>query len=275
MVNRTMTTYVTKLDGTKEIYNEEKIKNSASRVGVPGDLQQAMLQAIRERLYDGIKTSEIYALIKDFLTSSDKPYLAVKYNLKEALAQLGPSGYPFEKYVALLLNELGYTTTTNQIIQGSCVSHEVDVLARRDGKVYFIEAKFHKSPHQRTDVRIALYIKSRYDDLALVHSEPSQAWIVTNTRFSTDAIKYATCHNLKLTSWGYPKNEGIMDLIEKTNLHPMTMLEGLTREDKMRLMAAGIVTCKQLADPANRHLLPRQFWQSQGGIIESLCHPEV
>ncbi len=270
-----MTTFVTKLDGSKEVYNEEKIKSSASRVGVPHDLQDAMLQSIRERLYDGIKTSEIYSLVKDFLTSSTKPYLATKYNLKSALAELGPSGYPFEKYIASILDHLGYTTQTNQIISGSCVTHEVDVVATKDQKKYFIEAKFHKSPNQRTDVRVTLYIKARFDDIAsALRGEATVPWIITNTRFSTDAIKYAQCQNIKLTSWGYPKNEGIMDLIERTHLYPITMLEGLTTEDKVRLMTNGVVTCQQLLDPANSSLIPHIFLTNHMNTLKELCQKE-
>ncbi|MCQ3944466.1 MAG: hypothetical protein DPW11_01670 [bacterium] len=168
--------------------------------------------------------------------------------------------------------ELGYETVTNQIIPGGCVTHEVDVLAKKDGITYYIEAKFHKSPNQRTDVRVALYIKARYDDLAAGHAhENTKPWIVTNTRFSTDAIKYAECQGIKLTSWGYPKNEGIMDIIESTRLHPVTMIEGLTKEDKIRLMTAGVVTARQLLDPKFRDLLPHNFVKNELPLVESLC----
>lgn len=267
-----MSTQVTKFDGTKEEYNEEKIRASATRVGVTRDLQDEMLAEIRSRLYDGISTSEIYSLIKEFLRNSEKPFLAMKYNLKAALAELGPSGYPFEKYVAILLSDLGYSCKINQIIQGGCVSHEVDVVAQKDDTTYFIEAKFHKAPNQRTDVRVALYIKSRYDDLASTHQTlVTRPWIVTNTRFSTDAIKYSECQNIKLTSWGYPKNEGIMDLIEKTNLHPITIIDTLTRDDKLRLMAAGVVACRQLLDPANHHLVPKSFIENDLAEVSAIC----
>lgn len=252
-----MTTQVTKIDGSQEPYNEEKIRTSASRVGVPTELQNEMLQSIRDRLYDGIKTSDIFLMIKEFLRNAGSSYLATKYNLKDALSQLGPSGYPFEKYVSLLLNEVGYITKINQIIAGSCILHEIDVLAEKDNSTYFIEAKFHKNQSQRTDARVALYIKARYDDLkSNWHHGATRPWIVTNTRFSTDAIKYSECQNIRLMSWGYPKGEGIMDLIEHTGLHPITIIEELSQNDKIRLFAAGIVTCKQLLSPAGQALVP-------------------
>jgi hypothetical protein len=267
-----MSTLVTKLDGTTETYNEEKIRTSATRVGVPDALQEQMLQSIRDRLYDGIKTSEIFLMIKEFLRQSDSPYLAMKYNLKDALSQLGPSGYPFEKYVSLLLVDIGYRTKINQIIMGSCIPHEVDVLAEKDNITYFIEAKFHKNHAQRTDVRVPLYIKSRYEDLkSNWKNGETRPWIITNTRFSTDAIKYSEFQHIRLTSWGYPIGEGIMDLIEHTGLHPITIIEELGPSDKQRLFAAGVVTCRQLLEPSNQSLLSHEFVRDLLPQLSQLC----
>ncbi len=267
-----MTTSVIKLDGTKEVYNEEKIRDSASRVGVPASLQDEMLESIRDRLFDGISTAEIFLMIKEFLRNAGAPHLALKYNLKDALASLGPSGYPFEKYLSLILRDLGYQTKINQIIEGSSIPHEVDVLASKDNVTYFIEAKFHKNPSQRTDVRVTLYIKARYDDLKSAWKNgETQAWIITNTRFSTDAIKYAQAQNIRLTSWGYPKGEGIMDLIETTGLHPITILESMREDDKLRLLNAGVVTCRQLMDPTNHSLVSRDFLTNILPQLSQIC----
>lgn len=267
-----MSTQVIKIDGTKEQYDEEKIRTSASRVGVPEELQDEMLASIRDRLFDGIKTSEIFAMIKEFLHDSSSPYLAMKYNLKDALSGLGPSGYPFEKYIAILLKDIGYRTVTNQIIEGGCVPHEIDVLAEKDNTTYFIEAKFHKNPSQRTDVRVALYIKARFDDLKISWKHGrSRAWIVTNTRFSTDAIKYGECNNIRLTSWGYPKGEGIMDLIEHTGLHPITIIDGLGTNDIYRLLSSGVVTCRQLLEPQNRNLISKELYNRLEPQLVKIC----
>lgn len=267
-----MTTLITKFDGSKESYNEDKIRASATRVGVPDSLQTQMLQTIRDRLYDGITTKEIFLMIKEFLQNSPAPHLAMKYNLKEALAQLGPSGYPFEKYVALLLTDVGYRTQINQTIMGGCVPHEVDVLAEKDSITYFIEAKFHKNQGQRTDVRVALYIKSRYDDLKSNWKiGETRPWIITNTRFSTDAIKYGECQNIRLTSWGYPKGEGIMDLIEHTGLWPITIIDGMSDSDKMRLLTSGVVTCRQLLDPSVHSLVSQDFLHRILPQLSQIC----
>lgn len=266
------TTYVLKSDASREIYNEDKIIASANRVGVPTNLQQQMLEAIRSRLYDGIKTSEIFELIQDFLKSHESGHLAMKYNLKTALAELGPSGYPFEQYLSLLLNELGYVTKINQTLSGACVTHEIDVLAKKKDQTFLIEAKFHTNTSQRTDVRVTLYIKARYDDLVSTNNYPhSKAWIVTNTRFSTDAIKYAECQNLRLTSWAYPKNQGLVDLIEHTRLFPITMVDEFSPQDKVRLLNSGVVTCRQLLDPRNLELIPQEIRTNLFAKLERIC----
>ncbi len=266
------TTTVIKADGTKEAYNEDKIISSATRVGVPAEIQHDMLEAIRNRLYDGIKTSEIFSMIQEFLQSHQSGHLAMKYNLKSAIAELGPSGYPFEKFLSLLLTEIGYVTSTNQTLNGSCISHEIDVLAHKDETTYFIEAKFHSKPAQRTDVRVALYIRARYDDLVSAWNRgATQAWIMTNTRFSTDAIKYAKCQNLRLTSWAYPKGEGLVDLIEHTRLFPITMITQFSHNDKMRLLSSGVVTCRQLLEPANQELIPTVLRDSLLPKLHLIC----
>lgn len=271
-------TLVTKSDGTREAYNEDKIITSATRVGVPTELQHEMLEHIRSRLYDGVKTSEIFAQIQEFLQAHQSGHLAMKYNLKTALTELGPSGYPFEKYLSLLLVELGYVTETNQTLNGACVTHEIDVLAHKDlpaqagDTTYFIEAKFHQSTNQRTDVRVALYIKARYDDLLTSWNRgATQAWIITNTRFSTDAIKYAECQKLRLTSWAYPKGQGLVDLIEHTRLHPITMIPEFSRDDKLRLLSAGVVTCRQLLDPRYLELIPTSLRETLLPKLKLIC----
>lgn len=252
-----MVVKVIKVDGTKEDYSEEKIRASASRVGVPKALQNEMIANIRTILYDGIHTSEIFSLIKSYLSKSSHPYLSSKYNLKTALAELGPSGYPFEQYIAALLESEGYLTTTNQILRGKCVSHEVDVVASKNGITYYIEAKFHTAPSRRTDVRVPLYIYARYQDLVEHQSGHTEPWIITSTRFSSDALAFAQCRKIKLTSWGYPVGEGIMDLIERTNLHPITLLDSLTASDKRLLLSQNVVVCKDLIDnPQAQALIP-------------------
>lgn len=265
---------VIKVDGTSEEYNEQKIVESAKRVGVPRNLLDPMLSEIRSKIFDGVKTSDIFQIIQKYLQSHDATHLSVKYNLKVALSELGPSGYPFEKFVAELLTAEGYACQTNRTVSGKCVSHEIDVLAQKEGVTYFIESKFHKNITQRSDVRVALYIYGRYLDIKDNHegSGPTCAWIVTNTRFSLDALSFAKCRDLRVTSWGFPKGDGIMDLIERHSLHPVTILSVLTAEDKRRLSTFGIVTCRQfLKSQELSPLIPAERLREARSLAEKIC----
>ena len=47
---------------------------------------------------------------------------------------LGPTGYPFEDYVAEILKTEGYQTQVRQVLEGNCVSHEIDVIAQKKTK---------------------------------------------------------------------------------------------------------------------------------------------
>ncbi len=240
--------YVTKISGEKELYSEDKIRRSASRIGVPKDIQARLVEELRTKIYDGIPTSEIFKIIKSYLQREKQIGFAAKYNLKSGLQELGPSGYPFEKFIAEVLKEIGYSVKINQILAGKCVRHEIDVIAEKDGITYEIEAKFHSKPGIRTDIKVPLYIKARYDDI-LANWEGDQElkpWVINNTRFTSEAILYAECVQLKLTSWDYPESESLRELIEATKLHPITVLDSLSRKNREALLQAGIVSCKQL-----------------------------
>ncbi len=174
---------------------------------------------------------------------------ASRYKLKKAIYELGPSGFPFERLIATILEEEGYETETSVILEGNCVKHEIDVLAKKKHKYYPVECKFHSNDKYICNIRIPLYIHSRYLDILKnpdLHKSFGKIRIVTNTRFSEDAIKYAKCHNIKLLSWSYPKGNGLKDKINRLGLHPLTSLNLLSDEEKDRLLDEGIVLCREL-----------------------------
>ncbi len=67
--------------------------------------------------------------------------------------ELGDTGYPFEKFVAALLRSEGYETKVGVIVQGHCVTHEVDVVAENDRHHYMCECKFHNSQGRFCNVK--------------------------------------------------------------------------------------------------------------------------
>jgi hypothetical protein len=99
------------------------------------------------------------------------------------------------------------------------------------GKRIGIEAKFHNEPGGKTDIKDALYVYARYEDLKHApeaSSRVDEGWLVTNTQFTRNAIRYAQCAGLRLLGWDYPRTRGLMTLIEEAKVHPLTCLTTLS-----------------------------------------------
>lgn len=239
--------HVLKADRTREPFSEQKVMDSIRRARIPHALRGEVLTHIKSKLYDGISTQEIYHHVLEFLDSTPKPYIKTRYSLKEAIMQLGPTGYPFEDFVSKLLEALGYTTRVRQILSGRCVSHEIDIVAEKDGVAAMIEAKFHNSPGVRSEVHVALYTQARFEDVK-IRNHINEAWLVTNTKTTIDANTYAQCTGMQVISWDYPQGQGLRDLIERSRLHPVTMLTTLAQSQKMTLLENHIVLCKDILD---------------------------
>lgn len=235
---------VRKATGEQEPFSEEKVRSSAKRAGIPATLQDEVVKHVKANLYAGIPTSEIFHHIGEFLQKQD-PLLRAKYSLKQAIMELGPTGYPFEDFVAQLFNEQGYETSVRNHLVGKCVPHEIDVVAKKGSLSAMIETKYHNLPGTKTDVRVALYTKARFDDLFQTNNL-NQVWLVTNTKATTDAIAYATCMGMKVMSWNYPEGESLRDVVERLHLTPITTLLSLSTAQKQQLLARGIIFCKDV-----------------------------
>lgn len=246
---------VTKASGEKELYSEEKVRGSIKRAGIPEDLENQVLEHIKTKLYENIPTGEIYKHIVEFLYNSHAPFSSTKYSLKQAIMELGPTGFPFEDYVAQILESEGYKTKVRQILEGKCVTHEVDVVAEKDGNNILIETKYHNGAGTRSDLHVALYTKARFDDLYQKHGF-TQAWIVTNTKVTKDAMQYALCSGVKIIGWNYPQMGSLRELVEKAKLYPVTSVRSLTQAQKQMLLLHQIVLCKNICiNPAQIKIL--------------------
>lgn len=235
---------VIKANGEKEEFSEEKLRESIKRAGIPSNIEQEVLLHVKSKLYENIPTSEVYKHITEFL--SKKPHLKSKYSLKQAIMDLGPTGYPFEDYVSEILRAKGYVTQVRSILTGKCVNHEIDVIAQKQGiEKLLIEAKFHNASGIRTDVHVSLYTKARFDDLKEKYKF-DRAWLFTNTKITADALAYALCVNMGVVSWSYPQNESLRDLIEKYKLYPITILSSLSQTQKQMLFENHIVLVKDI-----------------------------
>lgn len=236
---------VLKSNGTIQPFSEEKVISSIQRAGIPKDIQKQVLQHVKSKLYDNITSFEIYHHISEFLGQSSYPYSKAKYGLKKGIMDLGPTGYPFEDFVADVLKTEGYATNVRQILKGKCINHEVDIVAQKNNIKSMIECKFHNSNGNHTQVHVSLYTKARFDDLKDIHNF-NDCWLVTNTAITPDALSYAMCNYIKVISWDYPEKESLRDLIEQSKLHPLTILTTLSPNHKQQLMMRHLVLCKDI-----------------------------
>lgn len=247
--------YITKADGEQELFEVAKLESSLAHAGVPVARRKEVVEHVMLELKNGMKTSDIYRRAFDMLKERSAPAVAARYSIKRAVFDLGPSGFPFEQFLAEILRAHGWNVRTDATLSGRCAPHEVDVLAEKDGKRVGVEAKFHNEPGGKTDIKDALYVHARYEDLRKAPESSSrvdEGWLVTNTRFTRNAIRYAQCSNLTLIGWDYPANRGLLHMIEEARVHPVTALTTLAESEKRRLMENNIVLCKNVQSP---HLL--------------------
>lgn len=245
---------IEKASGELETFSESKLRRSLERVhATPATTEKIVAQILRE-LKNGDKTSDIYTHAFSSLSEYERP-VAARYHLKRALMELGPSGHPFEKLVGKLLGEQGFRVEVGTIVEGACVSHEVDVTAQKDSHHIMVECKFHNQPGVKSDVKVALYVQARFEDVTKKwQQQPShgqkfhEAWLVTNTKLSTDAIRYATCVGMTAIGWSYPENNSLESLIERLKLHPLTCLTTLSSFQKQQLLDQGLVLCRDIVD---------------------------
>jgi hypothetical protein len=243
---------VVKKNGEREPFSEEKVIRSMTRVGLPKEQYTEVLNHITTKLHDGITTEEIFAHIQEHVAEKDTR-AGIRLNLKQAIFDLGPTGFPFEKYMERIFVEMGYQAVTDQAMQGECVNHEVDVLLEKDGKREMVEAKFHNQQGIKTDIHVMMYTLARYWDLREIN-HLGGVWVVTNTKLSEDAIKYAKCKGMRAIAWNYPEKGNLQDCVEDPALYPVTLLPGLSNEDKQTLLEANIVLVSDFLKKSDEEL---------------------
>jgi len=244
--------FVTKADGRKEEFKREKIIKTCLRMRVSQDQAETIADEIEKRIYDGIETRKILRMIFKFLQKF-RPEIKYQIDLREAISFLRPKP-DFEKFVQLLLKEYGYEVTPNQIIQGFCVDHEIDAIAKKDNQTILVEIKHHFNPHAYTGKDVFLEAQAILEDLIEGRKagknsiDFNKILIVCNTKFSDHAKKYALCKGIDFIGWKYPEEKGLERLIEERKLYPITILKNLDVKSKEKLGDTGIIMVKQLLE---------------------------
>lgn len=255
--------FIEKSSGEGEKFSISKLHNSLKRSGADKATINKIIDVVQDELYQGISTKEIYnrafALLK-----KNQPIYASKYKLKKSIYELGPTGFPFEKFIGALLEFSGYSIEIGFFLQGKCVTHEIDVIAKKNEEFIVAECKFHSDRSKKCDVKIPLYIHSRYQDILMNYKDskngPNEGWVVTNTQFTKDALIYGKCSGLHLLSWDFPVDNGLKDRIDRLRLYPVTVSTLLTNREKQFLISRDVVLLRQL--------LKDKFYLDHLGISE-------
>ena len=256
-----MSIKIIKADGTEENFKVEKLRRSLRRSGASPHEVQSVVNELNTILHDGMYTQEIYRIAFSLLREAQPP-VAARYSLRRALFGLGPTGFPFETFLARLFESEGYTTKTGVILRGKCAPHEIDVAAYKADHSFVGEAKFHARPGIKSDLQVAMYSYARLLDLKEqnICSDDicgiKEFWLITNTKFTSTAEEYGTCVGLKMLSWDFPKKNNLHDRIRNSRIYPITVLQSLNSSQIETLIARNIILCRDLIEKPHilRHL---------------------
>lgn len=241
---------ITKASGLTEPYSEKKLESSITRCGAPTESAQEIIRKIRPIIRPASPTLKIRNFVHTELKRMH-PASATRYELSRAVMKLGPTGFPFEKLIGRLYESEGYIVQMNQSRIGRCAKHEIDVIAVRDGKKTFIECKFHYDSGTLSDLKTALYIKGRSDDLSQSsdpEAEHDQFALVTNTRLSSEASNFLSCSGVAWTGWTSSSSRPLADRLEASGLIPLTALSSLPKKMAQELMGGEVITVRDLVD---------------------------
>jgi len=244
---------IIKADGSKEIFDPVRLVTSLERSGAGEHAAQHIAETIANTVVPGASSKEIYTRAFSLLRKEGRP-IAARYALRRALQELGPTGHPFEDFVSHLFRVEGWEVETRKILQGKCVSHEVDLYAShpKEGVFLAAELKYHNDPGYKTDLKVALYVKSRFDDIFSRDAGTSahqidRGLLVTNTKFTSEAIAYAECAGVELLGWGYPVEDSLFVRMSRARVYPITTLIGLSRSEKRFLIEQGVIAVDEIA----------------------------
>lgn len=242
--------FVTKSSGRKEPFSMVKLRRSLERAKASREEIDYILTEVTPKLYQGVSTKNIHSLAFRLLRKSSRSS-AARYNLKRGILELGPSGFPFEKFIAKIFEHQNYQVKTDQILSGRCVNHEIDVIAHKEKEAVLVECKYRNTPGISVDIKTPLYIHARFEDVLANPEFKSQyekvtGWVATNAKFTTEAIAYGSCQGMHLLSWDYPAHNGLKDIIDNTGLYPLTCLTSLTKQEKQWLMAKNYILVRDI-----------------------------
>jgi len=253
---------IRKQSGELEEFDSGKVRGAILRAGATEELAGRIVSEVEGKLKDGVTTHDIYELAFHLL-DREKPSVATRFGLKEAIMRLGPTGYPFEKFMGAVLSEYGYKVELNQMVEGKCVTHEVDlILTDPEGKRYMVECKYHNNKGFKTGLKEALYTYARFLDLkegsVLGKCQNFDGvWLICNTKISSEGTTYGNCRSMRILAWGYPEDKSLQQMVEGKGIYPVTILRSVDERVKDRLSHANIMLIREVLQYDVRELVAK------------------
>lgn len=231
-MSKNLKNYIVNLRGEKERFSFKKVYRSARRVGAPKRLAKEIALKIEREKYPGITTKEIFRSVKRELKRKE-PQAALKFNLKQGMRRLGPTGFMFEKFIGDILEKHGFDVHLNQYIPGAFGRYEIDFLAKKDNLMYIGECKYRKEPGGKVHLDTALANYARFLDIKNGNffkkskNLKLKSYLITNAKLTNQAIRYSEGVGVELLAWNYPKGKGLEHVIDTKKLYPITILPSL------------------------------------------------
>lgn len=245
---------VKKQNGDIEEFNPENLKQSLIRSGAQASEVAKVYTLVTENMYDGMGTKELYNKAFDALKKIRNSF-AARYSLKEAIKELGPDGFHFEKWMAKIFQKEGFDAVTGQTLQGNAVTHEIDVVASKGQEMMICECKFRNDEEAKISVTTPMYFLSRFNDLKPKtfsyfgkELQPTQGYLITNAYFTLDSIEFAKFYNIHLISWDYPEHQNLKSLTDRYGMYPVTSLTTLNENQKQTLLSKNCLLVREIVD---------------------------
>lgn len=237
---------ILKNSGNYEEFSLDKLIRSLMKSGLSEDKARQIASLLKAKCDDKTTTKKLYRQALNLIKKESK-VLASKYSMSKSITALGPDGYHFEKFVSKVFEGLGYESRTNLFLHGKCIKHEVDVMAKNASETFYCECKFHNNQSTKNDLKTALYVNARYQD---IRSNPNNKidsfWLISNTKFSKDAITYSECAGLTLLGPNYPEANTLTQLATKARVFPIAALTCLKKKHIKLLLEQHCITVNDL-----------------------------
>ena len=240
---------ITKADGNKEGFDKKKIIRTCLRAGADRKTAEEIAGYVEKQINNGDTTRKIYKLILAELEKGEDK-TAFAYRLREAVSELPP--VTFEHFTKRILELHGYKCTWNRLIKGECITHQVDIVAKKEDKLFLVECKHHTNHHRLCGLGKALQLWARLDDIQNGFKNGknkynfTQAWLFNNTKFSNHVKQYANAKNIKLSGWRYKGNDSVECMVHEKKVYPITLLK-IDSQLKEKLMANNMFTFLDIA----------------------------